>query len=290
MLNKPQNHIIYCLIGVAATFLVLSIVAGCDSGYRPVPEGEGIEYIGAIASDDPERANNGESDESLKPKVLGSSDILTLPAGTVIIEEQLDNARISDYFVSVAIPDEVFLRINGKSYIENHYITLDDLRYLKVLHYNYDHNIQVGEIIVSAELANEFAEILQKLFETEYEIYSMLLVEEFWTGDSMSTDDASMAANNTSAFSFRWIPLSGNLSRHAFGEAIDINPLQNPYVEYYGGVPYWDIPDSGPYINRLSGHDHMIDYDDDCFIIFSSYGYTWGGDWLFPKDYQHFEK
>jgi len=150
--------------------------------------------------------------------------------------------------------------------------------------------IQIGELIINAKLAEEFLDIFQELFELEYEIYSMYLVEDFWTGDTISTDDATCFANNTSAFSFREVPETGNLSRHAYGMAIDINPVQNPYVEYYNGVPYWLDPNADPYIDRSAGLDHMIGYGDDCYFAFMNRGYIWGGDWWFPKDYQHFEK
>ncbi|MCL1847202.1 MAG: M15 family metallopeptidase, partial [Coriobacteriia bacterium] len=186
--------------------------------------------------------------------------------------------------------DDIYLKINGRSYVENPYVSLDDLRYLKLLHYNFDHNIQIGELIVSAELADEFLEIFQELFYEEYEIFSMYLVEDFWKEDTIITDDESCFANNTSAFSYREITYGGSLSMHAFGEAIDINPLQNPYVEYYNGEPWWLDSNADDYIDRSAGLPHMIDYDDACYQAFASRGWTWGGDWWSPKDYQHFEK
>ncbi len=95
-----------------------------------------------------------------------------------------------------------------------------------------------------------------------------------------------MKANNTSAFNFRNISNTDELSKHALGLAIDINPLFNPCVN--NGIA--SIKESEKYINRKNYSLGMIVEDDDCVRIFKKYGWTWGGDWVNPKDYQHFEK
>ena len=246
------------------------------------------------------RTSNLDSDRLFVPsdvladdagiKTLQAQDILTLPAGTVVPERAIDRAVLPGYFLSVAIPNEVFERINGKSFVENPTISRDELRYLKLLHYNFDHEIQVGELIVNAELDSEFLEIFLELFTKEYEIQSVYLVDMYWAGDPIATDYASIDENNTSAFNYRTISPGGSLSRHAFGKAIDINPRQNPYVTYYNGIPHWEDVNADAYIDRSSGLDHLIDHDDDCYQAFIQRGYTWGGDWSLTLDYQHFEK
>ena len=295
MCYKPRKRLFF-LLGVGTLLLALLsalMLAGCLSkpGSEPlIQKSSENEFNEALSDQGFEAQVFTELVEESPPVLLTANDIVALPAGTIIQMEQLDTSGLSVYFVSIPIPDDVFTRINGKSYVENPYVSLDDLRYLKLLHYNFEHQVQVGELIVSAELDLEFLEIFRELFYREYEIQSMHLVDNFWTGDTITTDDASIAVNNTSAFSYRIVPETGNLSKHAFGKAIDINPRQNPYVEYYDGVPYWEDENADPYIDRSSGNDHMITHDDDCFIIFQSYGYIWGGDWWFPLDYQHFEK
>ncbi len=214
-------------------------------------------------------------------------------AGTVLYEEQAQDAVLNpdDWFTAESISDEVFARIDGKTYPEDCPIPLEELRYLKVLHYNFDHEIQVGELIVNTALAEEILDIFRELFAAEYEIYSMYLPEEFWDTDALTTDAASIEADNTSAFSYRVIESSGNLSNHARGRAIDINPLENPYLEFdAGGNVICDHEASLPYLDRESGLDHMITYDDCCYQLFAGRGYTWGGSWSNPIDYQHFEK
>lgn len=216
-------------------------------------------------------------------------DFAALPAGTILSEAECSDRCVSELFQSVPIPEEVRERINGKSYRENPDISLAELRYLKVAHYNFGHQVQVGELIVHELLAQEILEIFQELFEKEYEIQSLVLIDDYWTGDGAGSDAASVEANNSSAFCYRTIAGSDTLSNHAFGSAIDINPQQNPYVSFAEGVPSWEHENAAPYIDRTSGAAHMITRDDDCCRIFSKHGFIWGGDWENPKDYQHFE-
>jgi len=304
MIIKYKKLMLSSLLGFIVLLLVLLTVAGCagkdPASKKGISAGKEFDaplidypYTGDSATNVPssgDQADDTSTTDSAKPTTLTAGDILALPACTVIPAEQIDAAILSECFVSYTISDEVFARIYGKSYVDNPYVTLNDLRYLKVLHYNFDHQIQVGELIVNVDLAYEFLDIFWELFGLEYEIYSMYLVDDIWTGDPITTDDVSCFLNNTSAFSYRLIPETGNLSKHAFGYAIDINPLQNPYVEYYNGIPWVLDPYSEPYIDRSAGHAHMITYDDDCFWVFINRGYIWGGDWWSIKDYQHFEK
>jgi len=210
--------------------------------------------------------------------------------GSVIDKERLKEKK-ERYLTYSEIDDQVLARIQGKSYPEGALISLDELRYIKVLHYNYNHEIQVGELIVHREIADECVNIFRELFEIEYEIESMRLIDDFWTGDSVDSDTESIANNNTSSFNYRVVPGTSRLSNHAKGRAIDINPLQNPYVKYNsdGSFAHY-YRDMELYLDRKSGKEHMITHQDDCYKIFKKYGFTWGGDWNSVKDYQHFEK
>lgn len=212
------------------------------------------------------------------------------PAGTVVEESMVNQEQLADYFCAFPISDEVYQVINGKSYRENNNIGLDDLRYLKVLHYNFEHQIQIGELIVNAAVAEDFVNIFRELFEAEYEIQSMYLIDQYWTGDGDTSDTASIEVNNTSAFCYRQITGGGKLSNHAYGRAIDINPQQNPYVSYRSGSPKWSHSNANDYIARDTGLAHVITHEDLCYKIFAKYGFSWGGDWDIIKDYQHFEK
>lgn len=219
-------------------------------------------------------------------------DMRATEAGAIVPEEMVNFENLQQYFCAYEIQegDDVYQRIIGKSYRENDNIGLEDLSYLKVLHYNFEHEIQMGELIVNAELKEDFCGIFRNLFEAEYEIYSMYLIDNYWTGDGGTSDSASIDENNTSAFCYREITGGSSLSNHAFGRAIDINPQQNPYVSYRSGYPVWSHDNANDYIDRDTGYEHVITHEDVCYLIFSEYGFEWGGDWNTIKDYQHFEK
>lgn len=211
--------------------------------------------------------------------------------GEILDIRILDMEHLSRYFCEYEIVegDDIYQRINGKSYRENPDIRLDELSYMKMLHYNYDGQIQVGELIMNSLVAEDILQIFQELFQNQYQIQSMYLVDNYWTGDGITSDSASIDENNTSAFNYRQSTAGQELSNHAYGRAIDINPLQNPYI--------WFDADGSPseyyrddiYINRELDDPHIIDHDDLCCQLFLEHGFTWGGDWVNPIDYQHFE-
>ncbi len=247
-----------------------------------------------------------EPEETKKPKEASEPDETivaeTLPlfleslsgleAGTVIAADRLDFSNIDNYFMFWEIEegDNLHERINGKSYQINDSVPLSALRYLKMPHYNYNGEIQVGEMIVNKEIQEDVFNIFKELFMERYQIQSMYLIDNYWTGDSDTTDAASIDVNNTSAFCFRQISGGSKLSNHAYGKAIDINPQQNPYVSYSSGSAKWFNSNANDYIKRDTGLSHMITHDDLAYKVFKKYGFQWGGDWSSPKDYQHFEK
>ena len=226
--------------------------------------------------------------------------ILALGAGTVLPENAIDGQNLQPYFTvdTIAAGDAVYNRIIGKSYRENPNIGLKSLRYLKLLHRNYDGKIQVGELVCAAAIAEDLRSIFRELFEIGYQLYSVRLVDEYWTGDGLTTDEASVRANNTSAFNYRRASDAPSLSNHAFGRAVDINPRHNPYIRLQNGVWMTDPPilyeqwEFGyPDPNVRPGLALALSSADPCVQIFKRHGFTWGGDWSgASRDYQHFEK
>ena len=211
----------------------------------------------------------------------------TVEAGTILSAEEVI-ANKDNYFSAFDIieGDTVYNRIIGKSYQENENVGLADLKYLKMVHYNFDHQIQMGEMIVNVAIYEDVLNVFKELFDMEYEVQSMHLVDNYWTGDGDSTDSASIDVNNTSSFNYRPITGGSKLSNHAYGRAIDINPQQNPYV-INGNYSH---ENAAPYIDRSCGDPHVIVVGDVCYNLFRKYGFSWGGEWENPKDYQHFEK
>ena len=240
-----------------------------------------------------EKTENQETEPASEDTEQKDINIAQCDPGTVVEKDRLDFEHIDKYFTVENISEEVAEDMQGKSYRENPDVNLEDLRYLKVLHYNFDHDIQVGELVVNASVAEDCREIFLELFEQEYEIKSMYRVDRFYgeDGDGESADCNSINQDNTSGFNYRLINGTDRLSNHAFGCAIDINPMENPTMAVSrqdrknGKYLHWE-----EYSNRTEQKPHMIQKGDVCYEIFIKHGFVWGGEWDGSPDYQHFEK
>jgi hypothetical protein len=178
-------------------------------------------------------------------------------------------------------------RMMGKSYRKNSDIKLSDLRYLRVLHYNFKGKVKSGEIVVNKSIAKKTLMLFYELYEIKYPIQCMKLIDDY-----DADDVTSMENNNTSCFCYRKVDGKKILSKHALGKAIDINPRINPYV-------YQDYvsPSNGKKyrertVKKCRGRyrKYMIHKGDQVYNIFMKYGFTtWGGNWNYEKDYQHFQ-
>lgn len=246
---------------------------------------------GQLTAAETETDEPQETDSADMSAVLSREEFLACPAGTILNEEQIDREHPERYFISSMIDPqgEVFARMYGKSFKEDCTVPLEDLRYIKLLHYGFDGMIHVGELVVSSYIETDIAEIFRILFDNRYEIEKMYLIDRYDADDTASIED-----NNTSAFNFRLVTNGTKLSNHAYGYAIDINPQQNPYVTFdENGEAYWVHENASSYIDRSDPFPeqmHMITEEDLCFRLFTERGFTWGGSWNNPKDYQHFEK
>lgn len=188
-------------------------------------------------------------------------------------------------FVSSEIPDTLWQRMQGKSYQPNPQIGRTDLRYLKVLHWDYDQKSHEGEIVCHRLIADKLLRIFRELYAHHYPIQQIRLADAY-DGD----DERQMRANNTSCFCYRTVSGSKKLSYHARGLAIDINPLYNPYVCHRKGKsPLVQPANAARYADRSRRFRYKIEEGDLCHRLFLEYGFVWGGSWKTTKDYQHFE-
>ena len=186
-------------------------------------------------------------------------------------------------FTAEPIPARVEARMRGSSYPESGAaISLDELRYLRLSYYDFNGVPQTGEMVCNVAIAEDLLEIFEALFEAKYPICSIRLVDDFG-----ASDDASMLADNTSCFNYRLVPGQGNMSRHALGMAVDVNPFENPYIDTKGVIR---PPEAAQYADRTRDFPHKIDRDDLCCRLFREHGFIWGGGWTRSKDYQHFQK
>lgn len=167
-------------------------------------------------------------------------------------------------------------------------ISYEDLRYMNILYYDFNGDVQTGELICNKAIADDLIEIFYELYKNEYQIESVRLIDDY-NGD----DTASMKANNTSCFNYRPVDGTSSLSKHALGCAIDINPFCNPYVVFNkgkAGETYISPAGSEIYADRSKVFAYKIDENDLCYKLFKEHGFTWGGNWNSCKDYQHFQK
>ena len=161
-------------------------------------------------------------------------------------------------------------------------VDLKDLRYLKLNYYNFNGNEKIGELIVNKIVAQKFCKIFKQLYKIKYPIKEMRLVSDF-----KADDDASMRADNTSAFNCRLMTGSKTKwSNHSYGLAIDLNPFENPYISKNGKV---SPKEASKFIKRVHFNNAVLLKDDVAVKVFKKEGFIWGGDWHSIKDYQHFE-
>ncbi len=193
-------------------------------------------------------------------------------------------AQSEDPFYIAPISDETFARIYGKSFKEDCTLSREDLRYLHVLHVDLDGAVHEGEMIVNYHIAEDVLEILRQLYEANYPIERMRLVDEYDADDELSMED-----NNSSSFNFRFISHTTRVSKHGLGLAVDINTLYNPYTKIVDGVRIVEPVTGEPYLDRDADFPYKIDHEDLCYRLFIEHGFEWGGDWEDRKDYQHFE-
>jgi D-alanyl-D-alanine carboxypeptidase-like protein len=177
------------------------------------------------------------------------------------------------------LPDEVCAEMRGRSWQdEPRCPRLHELALLRLAHHGFDGAVHRGELVVAAAVADDVVAAFARVFAAGFPIAMMARIDRFGADDARS-----MAANNCSAFNFRVAP-SGKLSQHAFGTAIDINPVQNPMI-----IGARIQPDAGAdYLDRSDVRPGMIVRPGPVVDAFAAIGWSWGGDWTTILDYHHF--
>lgn len=183
------------------------------------------------------------------------------------------------------IPDNIWQKMQGKTFQPNDIISRSDLRYLKLMHWDYDGKTHHGEMICNRLIAQKLIRIFMELYRQHYPIQRICLADDY-----DANDERQMRDNNSSCFCYRTISGRKNLSYHARGLAVDINPLYNPYVRTgKDGKQIVEPATAVPYCDRKKDFQYKIDKGDLCYKLFIKYGFIWGGSWRTMKDYQHFE-
>lgn len=223
---------------------------------------------------------------SATPKDESSVDSSESDINSITPKDDIGLAAASDdAFYAIPIPDEIFSKMQGKSYKDNCTIPRDDLRYIHVLHKNIEGETLEGEMVCSKLIAEDLLEIFRELYEQSYPIEKMRLIDEYDANDELSMTD-----NNSSCFNYRTISHTNKISKHGLGVAVDINTLYNPYTKVVDGERIIEPAAGAPYLDRDADFPYKIERGDLCYNLFISHGFEWGGDWPDRKDYQHFEK
>jgi hypothetical protein len=162
-------------------------------------------------------------------------------------------------------------------------VEVGQLRRVGVDHIGFDGQTHRGELIVHEDLVPEVIAIFDQLHRLGYPIEKIRTVDHYAAAD----DELSMEDNNTSAFNCRSIPGTTKWSPHAYGRAIDLNPLLNPCL-YASG--YFEPQNASAYLDRGRTDPGLLHNGDPAVHVFTDRGWRWGGEWTAPLDYQHFER
>jgi hypothetical protein len=150
------------------------------------------------------------------------------------------------------------------------------LRTVRVSYWGFDGKPRVGTVVVARRQAQNIATVFRMLWDARFPIKRLRPVSAYG-GD----DDRSMAADNTSAFNCRFVGGTTRWSMHAYGEAIDVNPVENPYVRGATVSP----PAGRAYLDRTRYRKGMAVANGVLVRAFASVGWKWGAAF---GDYQHF--
>ncbi len=270
-----RNRLFNCIL----IFAILFLLAACSA---PPAEPEGSASPAGVSAE-----AEISTAPSATPTLAPTAEPSPSASDALGVYQENAEAMIAEGFFYLELTDEIKAKITGMSYPADDsdaVISYDDLRYIRLKYVDFEGNVhEDGELIVNRALAEEVTEIFFELYEAEYPFTSIRLVDEY--GEA-ADDNLSMAANNTSAFNYRFVTGTDTLSLHSYGYAIDINPQLNPYIDGDRVSP----ENGAEYADRSLGLPGMIDSGDLCYRLFTEYGWKWGGDWEGDKDYQHFSK
>jgi D-alanyl-D-alanine carboxypeptidase len=157
-------------------------------------------------------------------------------------------------------------------------IAPSQLRLLRLSYWGFDGKAHVGSLVVRDRVAGAVVIVFRRLYTTRFPIRRLRKVDAY-----RGSDDASMAADNTSGFNCRFVSGTRRWSQHAYGEAIDVNPVENPYVQGSRVSP----PAGRRYLDRSHVRPGMAVAGGVLVRAFAAVGWQWGGRWGTP-DYQHF--
>ena len=158
----------------------------------------------------------------------------------------------------------------------------DTLRRVELDYLGFDGAVHRGALVVHRDVVDDVVAIFADLQRLRYPIERMQTVDRYRGAE----DELSMEDNNTSAFNCRPLPGNTGWSFHAYGRAVDVNPLINPYRDSSGDL---QPKNATRYLDRDQQAPGLLRPGDPAVAAFTDRGWRWGGGWRNPVDYQHFE-
>lgn len=177
------------------------------------------------------------------------------------------------------LDDQTRQRMTGVSWFPGCPVPLSRLRSIRLTYVGFDHETHRGELIVHRRWADETVAVFRRIYRGRFPIRRIRPVDRYG-GD----DRRSMRHDNTSAFNCRFVAGTNTWSQHAYGRAIDINPVENPFVDGSRVSP----KRGERFADRSPLRRGMIGEHDVVWRSFRRIGWGWGGSWRSSKDYQHF--
>ena len=171
-------------------------------------------------------------------------------------------------------------RMIGVSWRPGCPVPLRQLRLLTLRHRRFGGNVATGRLIVHRDVARAVVDAFARVYAAGVPIRRMVPVDAYGGSDFRSIE-----ADNTSAFNCRYVDGTTRWSEHAYGRAIDVNPIENPYVSSAGTTSH---PASRQYLRRVPPRPGMAVEGGALVRAFDAIGWGWGGRWSGAKDYQHF--
>jgi hypothetical protein len=159
-------------------------------------------------------------------------------------------------------------------------VALRDLRVVTVRHWGFDGAASTGTLIVHRDVTGDIVRVFRRLYAAHVVVRRIRPVDAYGGSDYRSIE-----ADNTSAFNCRYVDGTTRWSEHAYGRAIDVNPIENPYVTSAGTTSH---PASRPYLRRTPARAGMAVEGGALVEAFDAVGWGWGGRWSGARDFQHF--
>ena len=269
---------------LAGLLTMVALLVACDDGAATPAPTDRIDTSASSAV--PAESDAGAGTTASAPPLPST----TIAPGTT---SSTPTTAAPGVFASTVEPlsDEIRRRMTGSSMRPGCPVGFDELRHVVVSRWTFEGTPSFGELVVHRDVAEDIVAVFRRLYELHYPVRRMQLVDDFGAAESASdgaSDFRSIEADNTSAFNCRTrTGSSDSFSEHSYGLAIDVNPIENPYVTERGTTAH---AASRPYLDRSSPAPGVILAGDAVVEAFAEIGWSWGGTWSGARDYQHFSR